>query len=300
MNPQYKILLYYKYTTIRNPEKFRDEQRALCEKLGFTGRIIVAREGINGTLEGTEKNVKKYVSYMNKLRGFKNIHWKLSEGTGDAFPKLSIKARPEIVSLTLGKKDIDPREITGKYLSPEQLRTWFEKGKKFKIVDMRNDYEHWVGHFKGSILPPMKHFRELPKFLPKLKKHKNETVLTVCTGGVRCEKASGLLVANGFKDVYQLSGGIVSYMKKYPGKDWLGSLYTFDKRKTMTYETDPARVPIGKCKLCKAPTENFGDCMNMQCHKQFLICKDCEAQGKTGCSVACEKKVLKVAPVAAK
>ncbi len=286
---KYTILLFYKYTTIKNPEKFRDEQRALCEKLGLTGRIIVATEGINATLEGTTSNVKKYIKVLSQKRCFSNIHWKESTGTGDAFPKLSVKARPEIVTLGLPKKkDVDPRKMTGKHLDPEKLHEWIRSGKKIHIVDMRNDYEHKVGHFKDSILPPMQNFRDLPKVLPTLKPLKNEKVVTVCTGGIRCEKASGYLVQQGFKDVYQLNGGIVSYMKKYPGKDFLGSLYVFDKRVTMAYAPKKGERPvIGKCERCGVSSEQYADCTNALCHRQFICCTDCISKDGAYCSTEC-------------
>ncbi|PJE74051.1 MAG: hypothetical protein COV01_03045 [Candidatus Taylorbacteria bacterium CG10_big_fil_rev_8_21_14_0_10_41_48] len=294
---KYEILLYYKYTNIRNPEKCMFEQRALCEKLGLKGRIIVAHEGINGTLEGTVKSTRAYIRAMKKQRGFSNIHWKKSEGNGDAFPKLSVKVRSEIVSLHLGKKsDIDPKKITGIHLSPQTLRSWYEKGEKFTIIDMRNDYEHKVGAFAGSVCPPMKNFRDLPKVLPELKRFKNKKVLTVCTGGVRCEKASGYLVKKGFKDVYQLDGGIVSYMEKYPGDDFKGSLYVFDGRVTMAFDPKTGkREIIGKCEKCKTFTENYEDCGNSFCHKQMLVCDTCVA--KTGGKAFCSKRCMNKAKV---
>ncbi len=295
----YEILLYYKYTTIRNPNKFMEEQRAFCEKHNLKGRIIVAKEGLNGTIEGLAKDTKAYRNFLMKKQGFKNIHWKISEGDGMSFRKLSVRVRPEIVSLSLIKSketDVDPRKVTGKYLKPEQLKKWFERGEKFTIIDMRNDYEHKVGAFEGSVLPPLKNFRDLPGALPKLKKYTNEKVLTVCTGGVRCEKASGYLVKKGFKDVYQLSGGIVSFMEKYPGEHFKGSLYVFDKRVTMAFDgknNEHAHEIIGTCESCGAKTENFADCTNVDCRTQLLMCVDCVKADKAYCSVACQKLVAK-------
>jgi UPF0176 protein len=291
---KYEILLYYKYTTVQNPLKFKDEQRALCEELGLKGRIIIAREGINGTVEGLKENTDAYIKTLSRKRGFSNIHWKKSVGTGTAFPRLSVRVRPELVSLHLSKKsDIDPRKVTGTHLSPDLLHSWYEKGEKFTVIDMRNTYEHKVGVFKGSVCPPLKNFRDLPKVLPKLKKYKNEKVLTVCTGGVRCEKASGYLIKKGFKDVYQLDGGIVSYMEKYPGLDFEGSLYVFDGRVTMAFDPKTGkREIIGRCEKCHASTERYEDCGNDFCHKQMLVCDTCTQKGggRVFCSKRCEKK----------
>ena len=143
---------------------------------------------------------------------------------------------------------------------------------------MRNAYEQQVGHFKGSVLPPMDNFRDLPKFIASLTHLKDKTVVTVCTGGVRCEKASGYLLANGFREVYQLDGGIVSYMEQYPNEDFLGKLYVFDSRMTMGFYTDdPKHQTVGTCSVCKQPCERFTNCANDDCHRQVLACQTCEA-----------------------
>src|SRR3989344_1852219 len=239
IDEQYQIILFYKYVRLADPEAVAEGQKEICEKLDLTGRYIIAAEGINATFEGTKENIKEYVKELEKDKRFCNIHFKYSIGTGHAFPKLSVKVRKEIVSLNLGTCDIDPNQITGTHLKPEELHEWLApskvegiKKKEFYIVDMRNAYEHKVGHFEGSILPLIENFRDLPKVVEQIKHLKNKTVLTVCTGGVRCEKASGFLVTQGFNDVYQLSGGIVSYMEKYPNEDFQGKLYVFDKRVT--------------------------------------------------------------------
>lgn len=289
LNTQYQILLYYKYVRIKNPEEEMLRQRAVCEALGLKGRIIVAHEGINGTLEGTKENTELYVEWMKRNHKFKTTHWKRSTGLGDAFPKLSIKLRKEIVSLHLedgGFEDIDPNIVTGKHLKPEKLKEWFTKGKEFYIVDMRNDYELDVGQFEGTIFPGLKNFRDLRERLSEIENLKDKTVLTVCTGGVRCEKASGFLKTKGFKDVYQLDGGMVTYMEKFPNDKFKGSLYVFDKRTTVTFDTPNGHEIIGKCDMCKAPTETYVDCANNFCGRHFLACKNCVPENRT---IACNK-----------
>jgi len=293
----YEILLYYKYATVRNPVTFTEEQRAFCEKHGLKGRIIVAKEGINGTIEGTVKATRAYQKFLTSKKGFKDIHWKKSVGNGQAFRKLSVRVRPEIVSLSLIKSkdtDVDPRKITGKHLKPAHLKKWFDTGEKFTIIDMRNDYEHKVGAFEGSVLPPMANFRDLPKVMSKLKKYANDKVLTVCTGGVRCEKASGYLIKKGFKDVYQLDGGIVSFMEQYPAEHFKGALYVFDKRVTMSIDSGKKeREIIGVCESCGTKTEHFADCTNVDCRTQLLICEACMKADKAFCSKTCQVKVAK-------
>jgi len=290
----YQILLYYKYINIDNPVELQKSQKELCEKLGLKGRIIIATEGINGTLEGTKENTEEYVKALLSDSRFGDVHMKRSVGTGSAFPKLSIKVRDEIVSAHLGENDVNPSKVTGKHLKPEELHEWYLSGKEFYIVDMRNDYEQKVGHFKDSILAPLSNFRDLPKVIPQIESLKNKTILTVCTGGVRCEKASGFLVKNGFTDVYQLYGGIVSYMEKYPNVDYLGKLYVFDGRIVMGFNLDdPKHTIVGKCDKCGKPSDNYIDCYNPKCNKptrHFICCKDCIESGKAYCSEECKKE----------
>jgi UPF0176 protein len=288
---EFEILLFYKYVFIEDPKKLAKEQLALQTRLGLKGRTIIATEGINATFEGLRKNIEEYLKVFLSDPRFSDTHIKRSVGNGNAFPKTSVKVRDEIVSLKLGECDIDPNKVTGKRLEPEELHEWIKSKKEFYIVDMRNAYEHNLGHFEGSILPPMDNFRELPKFMKMIEHLKNKTVLTVCTGGVRCEKASGYLVANGFADVYQLNGGIVSYMEKYPNEDFLGKLYVFDNRIAMGFYTDdPKHVVVGRCVVCKKPSERLTNCFDMNCHRQKLACLECEKS--LGEKFLCEEECM--------
>src|SRR3989344_4026560 len=256
----YEIILFYKYVHIVDPEAVKAWQTEICEQSNLTGRCIIAAEGINATFEGTNENIQQYIRELEKDERFSNIHFKYSSGTGEAFPKLSIKVRKEIVSLNL-VCDIDPNVLTGTRLSPEELHQWINEGREFYIIDMRNVYEHKVGHFENSILPPIENFRDLPKVIDQISHLKEKTVLTVCTGGVRCEKASAYLLSEGFKDVYQLDGGIVSYMEKYPNEDFKGKLYVFDNRITMGFYTDDVKHEIvAKCDTCGEKSETYVNC----------------------------------------
>lgn len=283
----YVVVLFYKYTHITDPELFKIQHRDLCERLGIKGRFIVAHEGLNATCEGAPDAVNTYVQEVTQIPGFADTHFKYSKGTGASFPKIKIKVRPELVNLGLGDEDFNPNDFTAPHLKPAELDQWFSENKDFVIVDMRNRYEHQVGHFPKSVLPSMNYFRELPKVLPELDELKDKTVLTVCTGGVRCEKASGYLLKKGFKDVYQLDGGMVSYMEQYPGKNFLGAMYTFDGRVVMDYDGGNHPV-IGVCKKCGIATEQVVDCKNESCHGQILLCDDCFTKhGKIYCEDRC-------------
>ncbi len=286
----WQIILFYKYVLVEDPEAVAEGQREVCARLGLKGRCIIASEGINATFEGRGENITQYVKELRQDPRFHNIHFKYSAGTGNAFPKLSVKTRKEIVSLNLGTCDIDPNQITGTHLKPEELHEWIKNGREFYIVDMRNAYEHKVGHFENSILPPIENFRDLPKVVEQISHLKNKTVLTVCTGGVRCKKASGFLMTQGFTDVYQLDGGIVSYMEKYPNENFQGKLYVFDGRVTMAFYTDDTmHIIVGKCDSCGEQSENYVNCDNPVCHRHFINCQNCLAknEGKSFCPLGC-------------
>ncbi len=296
MKEEYTVLLFYKYAPIPNPEALAAWNRGICAAFGFKGRIIVAEEGINATLEGKPEDIEKYkeaiskigsspdTRHMGNLRG---IHFKTSPGTGEAFPKLKVKVKKEIVSLRLGEDDVNPNALTGRHLPADELKKWYEKGEEFYIVDMRNSYEYKVGHFKNSIDPGMENSRDLPQIVEKIENLKDKKVLTVCTGGVRCEKMSGYLLKKGFKDVYQLDGGMHTYMEKYPGEDFLGTLYTFDNRVVMDFGGN--REIISKCDKCGKASENYVNCANELCHKHLVVCPDCSEEGGYAfCSETCK------------
>lgn len=286
MKPQ--VLLFYKYVTIEDPKALMDSVRALAKQHSLLGRVLVAEEGINGTLEGSKENTEAFAAALLSDERFTDMNVKRSEGTGQSFSKLYVKVRDEIVG-TRFPKNVDPRVRTAPHLSPDELRSWYENGEDFVVVDMRNDYEYQSGHFKDSVNPGMENSRDLPKVMPVLEPLKSKKVVTVCTGGVRCEKMSAFLLEHGFEDVYQLENGMHTYMEKYPGKDFLGTLYTFDKRLTMDFGGD--REVIGRCKLCGDSTEKYVNCANNFCHLHFIACDACQKEEGTCCSVECSEQV---------
>lgn len=289
---EYTVLLFYTYTPIKDPEVLATYTRGLCEGLSLKGRAIIAEEGINMTLEGCTSDTQRFLNVFMKDKRFKDMHIKTSLGNGRAFPRLSVKVKSEIVT-TRFPKEINPRKKTGTYLQAEKLKEWFNNKEDFVIVDMRNDYEYWSGRFKDSIDLGLHASRDLPQALGKLRIHQDKKVLTVCTGGVRCEKMSAYLLANGFKDVYQLDGGIHSYMEKYPGEDFVGALYTFDNRDTMHFGGE--REIVGICRFCQGKTEDYYNCANNECHLHFIACETCADEEYVFCSDTCKTHVSHLA-----
>lgn len=290
----YQILLYYKYVRLKNPEDVMEQQRALCEKLSLKGRILLAEEGINGTLEGTIENTQKYIKHMNEIKEFKGITYKKSEGTGDAFRKLSVKVRSEIVTSNV---TTDPTKTTGKYITSVELHKWYEEGREFYIVDMRNEYEYASGYFENFVPSGMNNFFDLSEIAERLSHLKGKTIVTVCTGGIRCEKASGFLIESGFADVYQLKDGIYTYMKMYPNQHFKGKLYVFDKRMLMGFNTDSAaHEVVGKCDHCGHKSENYVNCQYNFCSRHHIQCEGCydKELNLPFCDKKCKKNYLKI------
>lgn len=289
---KYQVLLFYKYVTVENPAELKAYSLELCKRFNLTGRVIIAEEGINYTLEGLVQDTEDFVTEFLKDPRFADTHIKRSEGFGKSFPGLSIKVRKEIVG-TQFPKEVDPRVKTGVHLPAEELKKWIDEKKEVVIVDMRNSYEYASGHFKGSEDLGMSASRELPNVIDKLEHAKDKAVVTVCTGGIKCEKMSAYLLHKGFTNVHQLSGGIHTYMEKFPGEDFLGTLYTYDERLVMDFGGD--REIVGRCKRCDDKTEKYQNCANAECNMLFLICNDCvSAEGPGFCSEKCEHSTARV------
>ncbi|MAF13732.1 MAG: hypothetical protein CMI53_02455 [Parcubacteria group bacterium] len=211
-----QIILFYKFVKIKDTEGFRKSQQELCNRLELTGRLLIAEEGINGTFEGLKESLEVYKKELKKDKRFSDVVFKESKGVGYAFPKLIIKVRDEVVTFGVGKLNI--KKDTAKTITADELQQLYKKDEDFVILDLRNDYEIKVGAFDKTINPGLENFRDLPGKLSELKNLKDKKVISVCTGGIRCEKATCLLKEKGFKNIYQLKDGIHTYMQKYPGK----------------------------------------------------------------------------------
>lgn len=276
-----KIILYYKFTPIADPEAVRLWQRTLCEKLGLKGRILISPHGINGTVGGDIDDVKAYVKETKQFAGFKDMVFKWSDGDRDHFPKLQVRVRPEIVAFGVGDElKVDERGVVGggTHLKPEQVHKLVaEKGDDVVFFDGRNAYEAKVGRFKNAVVPDTRTSKDFITELEsgKYDHIKDKPVVTYCTGGIRCEILSSLMKNRGFTDVYQMDGGIVKYGEKY-GDDglWEGSLYVFDDRMGMEF-SDHAKV-IGACIHCGGGTSNYENCALKTCNELVLICDNCK------------------------
>lgn len=279
-----KILLYYKFTPIKDPEAIKLWQKTLCDSLNLTGRILVSRHGLNGTVGGDIDDLKAYIKETKKFAGFKDTVFKWSDGSRDDFPRMSVKTRRELVGFKNSDDefDVDADGVVGggKYLSPEQVHEMVERyGDDVVFFDGRNEHEARIGRFKNAIIPNTNTSRD---FIAELESDKyddikDKKIISYCTGGIRCEVISAMMKKRGFKEVYQIDGGIVKYGERY-GDDglWEGSLRVFDRRMTMNF-SDKAKT-IGQCTHCQGKTSNFENCANAQCNDLVLICLDCKKQ----------------------
>ncbi len=280
----YKVILYYKFVPVPDPQTTMLWQRALCEKLGLKGRIIISEHGINGTLAGEIKNVKFYTREMNTSEIFKGIEYKWSDSEADPFPRLSVKVRKELVTLAPGE-DFNVFD-KGTPLRPKQWHKYLEEHPDAIIFDARNNYESAIGKFKNAITPDINNFRDVKEELDKLPKDK--PIVTYCTGDIRCEYLSAYMKHKGFSDVYHLEGGIVKYGQEFKDDGfWEGKCYVFDDRISVGFSDKS--TDIGICVHCSSSTSDYINCAEASCNKQVLVCQNCQNDEKT--SFFCEKHV---------
>lgn len=289
----YRVLLYYMYVPIEDPEEFAKEHKAICTELGLKGRILVANEGINGTVSGPVEQTDRYMEAMKQDPRFAEMVVKIDEADGHAFPKMKVRARPELVTLRL-EDDVNPNEVTGKYLEPKEF---FERlqDEDTIVLDARNDYEYDLGHFRGAIRPDIKNFRDLPDWVRENKELLGDKkIITYCTGGIRCEKFSGWLVKEGFENVAQLHGGIVTYGKdpEVQGQLWDGQLYVFDDRIGIPVN-QKEHVIVGKDYFTGEPCERYVNCANPACNKKILCSEENEHKYMRSCSDECRTHLMK-------
>ncbi len=285
----YKILLYYRFTPLTDPEAIRLWQWTLCDSLGLKGRIIISKDGINGTVGGPLSAVKKYIRATKEWPGFKDTDFKWSEGTEDDFPRLAVRVRDELVSFGAPHDlHVDESGVVngGPHLSPAQVNELVEaRGDDVVFFDGRNAFEAEIGRFRNAIVPDVETTHDFVKVLESgaYDHLKDKPIVTYCTGGVRCEVLSTLMLQRGFQEVYQVEGGIVRYGEAFGNEGlWEGSLFIFDGR--MNQEFGPNTKIISACERCETPTTQYYNCANLACRQLILLCDTCSTlNGSTNC-----------------
>lgn len=293
MDNKYRVLLYYKFVTIENHEDFAAEHLKLCKFLNLKGRILVAEEGLNGTVCGSVDKTEEYIRILKEDPRFSDMVFKIDEAEEPAFKKIFVRPRKSIITL-LPEDDVNPNDKVGKYLKPKEFYNMLQQDDVV-VVDGRNDYEYEIGHFRGAIKPEVNNFKEFPKWIDEhLKDYRDKKIITYCTGGIRCEKLTGVLLNHGFKDVYHLEGGIVTYGKdpEVKGRLWDGKCYVFDERISVKINHTEEDVIISKCHHCGKPSDRYINCSNDGCHDQYICCEECEKKHHGFCSKECEDYVV--------
>ena len=287
MEKQYRVLLYYKYVKIDEPEEFTAQHLKFCKELGLLGRILISEEGINGTVSGTVEQTEQYMNALKADPRFADMPIKIDEADGHAFRKMFVRHKKELVTLRL-EDDVDPNVTTGKHLKPKDFYEQMQDPDTI-VIDARNDYEYDLGHFRGAVRPDIEAFRELPDWIEEHKDMlEGKKILTYCTGGVRCEKFSGWLLKQGFEDVSQLDGGIVTYGKdpEVQGQLWDGQCYVFDERISVPVNR-VEHVIIGKDYFTGEPCERYVNCANPACNNKMICTPENEHKYMRSCSHEC-------------
>ncbi len=285
----YSILLYYCYTKIEDPDEFREAHHFFCIDLNLRGRIIVAPEGLNGTVSGLKADCQQYMDHLKSDNRFAHTEFKVEASPVHTFLKLNVRVKPEIVNL--GLPHIDPNRQTGAYLEPGEFLE-MNKREEVVVLDVRSNYEHRLGKFKDARTLDIENFREFPDKLSELQGLKHKTIITYCTGGIKCEKASAFLLENGFNNVYQLHGGIIKHGLEAGGEDFEGKCYVFDSRVAVEVNRVNPKV-ISKCHICQTVCDRMVNCANPTCNLHVPLCHKCAREYEGACSKECQESPQK-------
>ena len=246
-NKDFVITAFYEFTPLDDLEKLQLNIKELLESLSIKGTVLIAQEGINGTIAGSGNSMQKFQAFLKQKNLFNDSNYKISYSSAEPFPRLKIKIKNEIVSI--GNNLADPLSEVGNYVEP---RKWNEliKREEVLVIDTRNTYECAIGTFKEAVQPETTNFREFPDWVEKLEQSnldKNTEIAMFCTGGIRCEKASSLMKRKGFKNVSHLKGGILKYMEAVPEQDslWEGECFVFDDRVSVNH-----KLQVGSYEMC--------------------------------------------------
>ncbi|SDD11132.1 oxygen-dependent tRNA uridine(34) hydroxylase TrhO [Auraticoccus monumenti] len=278
-----KVLGCYRFTPLADPAAVRLWQLELCRRLGLLGRVLVAEDGINASLAGDVTVLKSWLRATREHEPFAGLEPSWTDGTGSEFTRLRVLHRPELV--TFGVRvpvDEDGVRGTGRRISPAQLDALVaERGEEVALLDGRNRWEASIGRFAGAVVPDVETTRDFVMLLDEggLDHLRDRPVITYCTGGIRCEVLSALMVQRGFEEVYQLDGGILAY-----GRDvgdaglWQGALHVFDQRHSISFSD--AVVAVGECGVCGGPASRVADCRAACCGRRVPLCDACATEDR--------------------
>lgn len=286
----YQVLLYYCFTVIEDPDAYRDEHHLFCLKHNLLGRIIIAKEGLNGTVSGLAEDCQAYMNYVKSDPRFAHTDFKVEATPVHAFAKLHVRVKSEIVHA--GLPELNPAlQKVGIHLDAEEFKKLKDQ-QDVVLLDVRSNYEHKLGKFKNAVTLDIENFREFPEKIKEIEHLKNKKVITYCTGGIKCEKASAFLLENGFENVYQLHGGIIKYGIEGGGEDFEGKCYVFDNRLATDVNKVNPKV-ISTCHVCGTISDRMVNCANSECNIHVPICESCGWELDGACSTECKEHPAK-------
>ena len=266
-----RIILFYRFCSLAEPDLVRLWQLELCRRLNLRGRVILASSGINATLGGRLADLLAYKRALNDLPALRGIDYKWSDGLAADFPKLSVKVRPELVTLE-PERAFDSNDARGA-LDARQWHEYLKANPGVLVLDARNEYESELGYFDvpNLVKPSIGSFKEIKRVVAQLPTA--EPVLTYCTGDVRCQYLSAYMRSLGFKNVYHLDGGIMKYGQAF-GNDgfWRGKCYVFDRRMRLGFSKHSR--DLARCLACRQPSSDQVNCDD--CNRQLVVCVDCQ------------------------
>ena len=240
----------YKFEQLDSLDTLIPEFQDKCDELALKGSVYLSPRGINFSISGTEANIEQYIEFMENDSRFLNIPLKRTYSETQPFRRMKVRLKKEIISL--GRDDIDPRELTGEYVTPQELLSMYENNEDVVVLDTRNEYETRVGLFENAVDLQLDTFRDFPKAIEQLpEEYKEKQIVMYCTGGIRCEKASAVMLKAGFTDVKQLEGGVLDYFKETGGKYWNGDCFVFDER--VALDTELNETDYIYCYICREP-----------------------------------------------
>ena len=240
----------YKFEPLENLNSLIPEFQNKCDQLGLKGSVYLSPNGINFSIAGTEENIDIYIQFMEEDSRFRDIPLKKTFSETQPFRRMKVRLKKEIISL--GRDDINPRELTGDYISPRELFEMYETKEDVIVLDTRNEYETRVGLFENAVDLQLDTFRDFPSAIETLpEEYKDKQIVMYCTGGIRCEKASAVMMKAGFSDVKQLEGGVLDYFKETGGAYWNGDCFVFDERVALDKELKETEYIY--CYICREP-----------------------------------------------
>ena len=269
---KYIISTFYKFLVLENYKELKIKFDKFLSKTNIKGTILLANEGINGTIAGSESDLKKFFLYMDKFSQFKDINPKFSSSNKNPFLRMKVRLKKEIV--TIGIPEVSPSNLVGKYLNVEEWNEFLNESDSM-IIDTRNDYEVSIGTFKNSINPKIKSFRNFPNWVQKnlidKKVSKKSKIGMFCTGGIRCEKSTSYLKQLGFENVFHLDGGILKYLEnvKSDENEWKGECFVFDYRVSLNDSLEKGEYDM--CYACRMPLSKEN-----KKNKHYLKGQSCE------------------------